>query len=386
MNKLRCLVLSYRYPFPPLKGDQLRLAYFLRESQSQFQAITVAYLEGPENPEPPQGIDNVRFVRLEKPSISEAIGGWLKTPTMPLQTLPAMSKRARYWVEGALQEHERVLAVTLRVAPLLQGAEFRGVLDFIDALSLNMHERAFASSPAVRPLLRLEEKLLRDYEETLIEVFPKAFVVSKRDWAHLGGHSKIKVIPNGVDYEFLTYTWQPTKSKTIVFLGRMDYPPNIDAAIFFARQVFPIIRTRRPEARFSIVGANPHPKVKSLAYENGIEVSGFVKDIRPHLSRAAAFVAPLRWASGMQNKVLEAMAVGAPVLTTPKVLAGFEGVEPGRHLLVAETPGGLAEAVLDILSDNQEALRISKEARALIETKYNWKSVGKRMALEIMSS
>lgn len=379
-SRPRCLVVSYRYPFPPLKGDQLRLANFLRQAQRFFGGITVAYLEGPKTPSEAEGI---RFVPLPGPSAPEVLRGWLGAPQRPLQTLLATSPEAMRWIAKASREHEAILAITLRVAPLLQGTESRGALDLIDALSLNMQERAFASSLFLRPLLRLEGRLLYHYERKLLTLFAKAFVVSKRDWAHLGRHPKLKVIPNGVDLHHLNYAWQPAPPETVLFLGRMDYPPNVDAALFFAREVFPRIRNRKPSARFSIVGANPHPKVRALAREKGIEVTGFVPDIRPHLARAAVFVAPLRWASGMQNKVLEAMAVGVPVVTTSKVLAGFEGMESGKHLIVADTPEELAEAVLSLFNDPQGALRLSREARALVESYYNWDRIGVQLAKEL---
>lgn len=379
-SRPRCLVVSYRYPFPPLKGDQVRLANFLRQARRFFGGITVAYLEGPKAPSEAEG---VRFVPLPAPSAPEVLRGWLGAPQRPFQTLLATSPEAMRWVAEASREHEVILVSTLRAAPLLQGTESRGALDLIDALSLNMQERAFASPIFLRPLLRLEGRLLYRYERKLLTLFAKAFVVSKRDWTHLGRHPKLKVIPNGVDLQHLDYAWRPTPSETLVFLGRMDYPPNVDAALFFAREVLPKIRSRRPGVRFSIVGANPHPKVKALAWEEGVEVTGFVPDIRPHLAQAAVFVAPLRWASGMQNKVLEAMAVGVPVVTTPKVLAGFEGMEPGRHLMVADTSEGLAEAVLNLLGDSQGALLLSQEARKLVETHYDWDRIGVRMCKEL---
>lgn len=376
----RCLVVSYRYPFPPLKGDQLRLAYFLRQARRFFGGITVAYLEGPKTPSEAEG---VRFVPLPAPSAPEVLRGWLGAPRRPLQTLLATSQEAIRWVAEASREHEVVLAVTLRVAPLFQGTESRGALDLIDALSLNMRERAFASPALLRLLLRLEGRLLYDYERELLTLFPKAFVVSKRDWIHLGRHPKLRIVPNGVDLQHLDYAWRPAPSETVVFLGRMDYPPNVDAVLFFAREVLPKIRSRRPAVRFSIVGANPHPRVKALAQEKGIEVTGFVSDIRPYLARAAVFVAPLRWASGMQNKVLEAMAVGVPVVATSKVLAGFEEMESGKHLIVADTPEGIAEAVLSLLDDPQSALHLSQAARDLMEVHYNWDRIGTQLAKEL---
>ncbi len=377
----RFLVVSYRYPFPPLRGDQLRLANFLKQARRFFGGITVAYLEGPKAP---LEVEGVRFVPLPGPSVPEVLRGWLGAPQRPLQTLFATSHEAIGWVAEASREHEVILAFTLRVAPLLQGTEFRGALDLIDALSLNMQERAFASPVLLRPLLRLEGGLLYNYEKKLLNLFAKAFVVSKRDWMHLGRHPKLKIVPNGVDLQHLNYVWRPIRSETVIFLGRMDYPPNVDAVLFFAREVFPRIRNRRPSVRFSIVGANPHPKVRALAREKGIEVTGFVPDIRPHLAQAAVFVAPLRWASGMQNKVLEAMAVGVPVVTTPKVFAGFEGMESGRHLIVADTSEELAEAVLSLLDDSQGAFLLSQEARNLVEAHYSWDRIGIQLYKELV--
>jgi len=163
----------------------------------------------------------------------------------------------------------------------------------------------------------------------------------------------------------------PEEAPLIVFTGQMDYPPNIDAALGFARDALPRIRGRHPEARFAIVGREPAPSIRALDGQGGVEVTGAVPDVRPWLERADVVVAPLRIARGVQNKVLEAMAMGRPVVASPEA---FEGIaaEAGRDLVVADGAEAEAEAVCALLHDPARAEAIGRAARAQIEARYAW--------------
>ncbi|MBT9258246.1 MAG: glycosyltransferase [Clostridiales bacterium] len=258
-------------------------------------------------------------------------------------------------------------------------------MDFVDALSLNMLERAEVSPTPLKSFLKIESNLIRRYEEDLLKLIDKGFVISLRDKLYLGQVNKIKLIPNGVDLDRFPYLWEPKNEGYIVFLGRMNYPPNEDAVSYFVEQILPIIQKKRPETRFLIVGADPSRKVRTLSRKaRGVQVLGFVPDVVPYLKAASVFVAPLRRATGLQNKVLEAMAVGVPVIASPKVVQGL-GEESSTCLLTAENADDFAEKTLTILSDPVLSLKLSRAAREFVQERFDWKLIGKALIDELLS-
>jgi glycosyltransferase involved in cell wall biosynthesis len=168
---------------------------------------------------------------------------------------------------------------------------------------------------------------------------------------------------------------EPPPSKPVVlYTGSMDYPPNADAVTWFARAIWPAIQGQHPAARFLIVGRNPGSEVQALTTIPGISVTGTVPDVRPYFEQAKVYVVPLRSGSGTRLKILEAMAMGLPIVSTT---LGFEGldVRPGRDLLVADEPASFASAVVGLLADREARARLGIEARQTAEQRYSWDAV-----------
>ena len=169
--------------------------------------------------------------------------------------------------------------------------------------------------------------------------------------------ARIEVIENGVDFESLRSPRPPASEPVVVFCGVMDYAPNVDGAVWLARQVWPLVRARRPDGRLELVGAHPARAVQALASaRNGIVVTGSVPDVRPYLWRAAVAAAPLQTARGVQNKVLEAVAAGLPAVVTPAVMSGLPP-EVAVACVVAASPEEFAEAIIDSLGRTPETRR-----------------------------
>ena len=220
-------------------------------------------------------------------------------------------------------------------------------------------------------LFRLEAKRMAHYERELISSFDQQVVSSPLDKEAIGTCETLHVIPNGVNVEDFPYTENGREDNLIVFTGRMGYFPNAEAALYFATRVFPLILRQVPDARFLIVGADPPRRVRQLARLPGVEVTGYVPHIQDYLARATVTVAPMQGGTGIQNKVLEAMASGTPVVATPCALTGIEA-QDGEHLLVAQDAKGLAEQVVRLLKDPALRCRLARSARRLVEEKYTW--------------
>ena len=162
-----------------------------------------------------------------------------------------------------------------------------------------------------------------------------------------------------------------TDADAISFVGRMDYFPNQQAMMFFSNEVFPLIREKRPAATLTIIGAEPSAEIRLLARQDGITVTGTVPDVRDHVRRSAVSVAPLSIARGTQNKIIECMALGVPVVTSPEASGGVDAV-PGEHLFVAHSPSDYAEKVLTLMTDGAARQQLAKAGRARVETHHSW--------------
>ncbi len=373
---LRILFVTARMPYPITRGDQARSYHFLqRLSRSHHVTlVTPAHdkleLEGFKPAELCQRFEVV-FVprwhglfRLALAPITD----------LPLQTLYIFHPRIRDRVQALIRANSFDLlhVQTLRMAPVEAAAgQVPKVADLIDALSLNMARRAWRERGAMAWVSGLEANRVKRYEQTLAQRYDRLIVSSPLDKRAMGSYRNVRVIPNGVDASRFPFVEDGRERNTIVFSGRMGYFPNADAAIYCATQIFPLIRKRMPDARLLVVGADASPKVMQLGRLPGVTVTGFVPRIQEYLARAAVAVAPMRAGSGMQFKVLEAMASGVPVVATSYGLGGMEA-ESGVHLLAADEPREFAEAVIRLLQDRRLARTIARTARKLVEERYSW--------------
>jgi sugar transferase (PEP-CTERM/EpsH1 system associated) len=191
-------------------------------------------------------------------------------------------------------------------------------------------------------------------------------------------NSKISVIPNGVDTKFYVPSdavcAKPLADLAMVFTGKMDFRPNIDAMTWFAAEILPRIRAEIPLAHIVIVGQKPAPRILALNQQPGIEITGWVMDTRPYIADAAVYVVPLRMGSGTRLKVLEAMAMGKAIVSTTRGVEGI-GLTPERDALIADTPETFARAVIALLHDPERRHALGHNARALAEGKYDWGSI-----------
>jgi polysaccharide biosynthesis protein PslH len=182
----------------------------------------------------------------------------------------------------------------------------------------------------------------------------------------------VTVIPNGVDTSYFHRdTRPPENSAVLAFLGRMDYFPNIDGICWFAREMFSSIRSLVPNARLRIIGSNPTRAVQELAAIPGVEVTGYVPDVRPYLADAAIAIAPLRLARGTQNKILECMGMGLPVVTTPQAARGIQAT-PGEHLLVADSPEQQIQSIVQLLQDPARRSQLGEAGRLQATSAHQW--------------
>ncbi|MFQ6059008.1 MAG: glycosyltransferase [Anaerolineae bacterium] len=219
---------------------------------------------------------------------------------------------------------------------------------------------------------------LRRYEAQVCRAYDRVVAVSPADAQalhRLAPGLEISVVPNGVDTDYYRppYPLSPDPY-SLVFTGKMDFRPNVDAVLWFCQEILPLIGRERPAVRFTIVGRDPHPRVLALARDHRVTVTGYVEDVRPYIARAAVYVVPLRMGGGTRLKVLEAMAMGQAIVSTT---LGCEGVDltPGREAVLADTAPAFARQVVALLDDEERRRALGERARRLVEARYDWRAI-----------
>ncbi len=395
------LLLIHRIPYPPNKGDKIRSYHLLKHLAKDYRVHLATFVDDPD--------DWQHVPRVEAMCASSHFAG-LHPLRARVRSLGALARgrslsldyyrdaSLRRWVDRAMAEH-KIARVLVFSSPMAQYADryrsARRVVDFCDVDSDKWRQYADKKSWPMSWLYRHEARQLLAYERRVARDYDASLFVSAAEadlFRQLAPESdgKIGYFNNGVDTDYfsphIVYDSPYAKGEhALVFTGAMDYWPNVDAVQWFATDVFPRLRARFPELRFYIVGSRPAQAVQELAARPGVVVTGTVPDVRPYIAHARVAVAPLRIARGIQNKVLEAMAMATPVVVSPQALEGIDA-EPGAELVLAQDGAGFVEAVSGLLQARHagpERAPIGLAARAKVERKYSWPSnlacIGERL-------
>ncbi len=373
---MNILFLVTRFPAPPWRGDQVRAYHHLRHL-ARRHAITCCALVLRSPPASRRAEVEALGVRLEVVRLGlagavPALARVLVGDRRPFQVLLYARRRARARVARlvATGGFDVIHAQLVRAAAYLPPAR-PAVVDLIDALSANFARRARSGRGPLAALAAWEAARLRRAEAGLVAGGAPCLVVGEEERAALGGGPTIRVVPNGIDTTDFPYREDGRPAARIVFGGNLGYFPNVDAVGWLADDILPRIRAAVPAAELRLVGARPARAVRALTARPGVSLAAAVPAMAPELAAATLAVIPLRAGSGLQNKVLEAMAVGTPVVASPQAVAGLD-VCPGEHLLVAEDAAGLAAAAVALIRDAGRARALARAARTLVERRYRW--------------
>ncbi|WP_193369785.1 TIGR03087 family PEP-CTERM/XrtA system glycosyltransferase [Pelagibius marinus] len=377
---MRILYLCHRFPFPPARGGKIRPFNMIRHLSRKHEVVVASLARSPEEAAAGQGI---------APHCADYVMGEVRAPAAWARMIarlptPYPSSMGYFYspaLARSIQERLRREAFDLifvhcsSVAPYVrQVTGIPKILDFGDIDSEKwLVYRQFKPFPLSlgywlegRKLAAAEKALTHQFDfctcttRAELEALRRLQVTTPCDW-----------FPNGVDQSYFAPSTKSYDPDAISFVGRMDYFPNQQAMLFFCDEVFPAIRRQRPSATLTIIGAEPSAGIRRLGEREGVTVTGTVPDVREPVRRSAVNVAPLAIARGTQNKILECMAMGVPVVTSPEAAGGVDAV-PEEHLLVAQSPQDYADKLLWLMEDAAARQAFAVAGRARVESHHSW--------------
>ena len=380
------LFLAHRVPWPPNRGDKIRSHHFLQKLMD-FAPVHMACFAEDEAErqtgwERKNELASCEIVLRQKPKWQAGIEALVSGKPVSLTSFESDALEDHVADTVATRPIDCIFVFSGQMAQFIP-ADFAGrvVMDFADVDSAKFESYAEEGSGPMAWIHRREGRLLQAFEKAVAERADHSLFVSEAEAALFRARSglsddRIKAMGNGIDLAFYgAVDIEPADSDQpmILFTGQMDYQPNIQAVQSFSNQVMPDILARFPDARFVVVGRAPTDKVRQLDGRNGTVVIGSVDDIRSWIRAAAVVVAPLRIARGIQNKVLEAMAMAKPVVVSQCAAEGIEAIN-GEHFVVAASVAEEARLICELLDDPQRAGRLGEQAQRLIHAKYSWET------------
>jgi sugar transferase (PEP-CTERM/EpsH1 system associated) len=391
---MRVLMISYCLPYPPVTGGRLRIYNLLRRVASRHEIALAALLQSPEDAE---GIPHLRQFctrietammdrrsRLAKASgmLRYALEG--KPPQLRLLHSEELMEKIRQLFSEMTFDIVQIEAhMALYLSGIPQTKRYKSLQMFQDVASQQLARIAHVERRGGRKLRHwLNAVTMGRWEPRYAERFDRCITVSQLDQQLLlraNPRLQVDVIPNGVD----TQKYRPLavhpkeESPSLIFVGSMGYAPSVDAVLYFYREILPLIREMIQPVELRIVGADPSPEILKLTAP-GLHVTGRVEDVVPYYQESTVCVVPLRAGGGTRLKILEAMALGRPVVSTSIGCEGLDVID-GEHLLIADTPERFARQTVRLLRDCHLAEYIRANARKLVEARYDWDQIAERL-------
>ena len=381
---MKLFVLLSRVPYPLEKGDKLRAYHLIKHLADKHEVYLFCLSDQPierEHLEHLRGFcHHLQVVRLARWRILLKLV--LATfGRLPYQVAYFHHRQAQRRIDAALEDFrpDHILCQLVRTTEYVRHQYGTPkTLDYMDTLSKGMERRADTAPWPFRPLLHAETRRLIAYENLMFDLFDNRIIISAqdRDFIYHPKRAEMVVIPNGVDTAF----FRPMDQEPVhdlVFTGNMNYPPNIDSVLYLVQRVLPLVRARRSGTDLVISGVAPGARIRELAARDPhVHVTGWVRDIRGSYASARLFVAPMQIGTGLQNKLLEAMAMGIPCITS-SLANNAVGAPPGEAILIGREPEEYAEHILRLLDDGEERMRIARNGHRFVLANFDWQRAAK---------
>lgn len=375
---LKIFVLTPRFPYPLEKGDKLRIYYQLQELAKRHEIVLCALHEEPILAEHRAKVEalcsKVYTFKLPKWRIytrllTSFLGG------LPLQVAYFYHRHLTSKIQACIKETapDHIFCQLIRVAPYVADLDIPKTIDYMDTLSVNAARWADRASWPLKPILKREAKQLAHFEARMFTKFDTHTIISEQDRALLQFEKKteVHILPNGINLDFFKPLERP-KKYDISFIGNMGYKPNVEAALYLVKKIMPEVWAKYPNTSVLLAGARPTKEIQALAETHPqVHVTGWIDDIREAYASSRFFVAPLFIGSGQQNKILEAMAMGIPCITTPLVNNAI-GACPKKDILLAETRKQFVQNIFLLIQHIDKGVQLQQNGLKFIQTNYHW--------------
>lgn len=387
---MKLIVLLSRIPYPLEKGDKLRAFYLMKELAKYHEINLIALSEKSSDSSAEMVLSefcqSVHFIKVGK--IARFWGVLLALfKSIPLQCGYFFNKSAHKKINALINDinPDHIVCQMVRMVEYVKLCPIPKTLDFQDVLSKGMQRRAKTASVFLKPFFLLEYKRLKRYEEDCFSYFNHLSIITSVDQSLIShpNSQNIVVVANGVDFDKYQYR-NESKEIDLIFSGNMSYPPNVDAAECLAKQIFPKLLEEFPNLVLTIAGTTPTFKVKALASDN-IHITGWVDSMADYYAKSRIFVAPMHLGTGLQNKLIEAMAMKLPCVTSPLAGKPLENCVIGSDIIVCETIPDFVNAIKTLLTDKVEYNKFAENGYRYVTEHYNWEAMGKKFS-ELISA
>lgn len=377
---MKIFFVCQRVPFPPDRGDKITTYHEITHLAAKHEVHVFCLADGEAD------LRNLEGARARVASVTavpftpastrwRALKGLLTGQSLSVAAFDFSTLHQAIRARHAELKPDLCMVYSCNVAQYVEPfSDTARIMQFADLDSLKWVQYADRSKGLMRWVYGLESRRLLQYERRIAHQFSRSLVctdVEKRDFERCIPGVPVDMVANGVDLDYFAPGGFDKQPGAIVFTGVMDYLPNIDAACWFARDILPLVQREVPHARFTVCGSKPVPEVLALAQLPGVEVTGRVPDIRPYMGRAEVFVAPLRMARGVQNKVLEALAAGLPCVSSMAAWSGTV-IPQGDGIVATDDPQAFAREVVRLLTDAGYRAQMADRARKAALTHYAW--------------
>ncbi len=376
---MKVAVVLTRIPFPLMKGDKLRAYYQIKELAKQHEVYLFCLnYKDEEEKAKEELLKYCKTIHIEKLNLFSSL---LRVcfsvfSFLPFQTAYYNSPKAKKHFKSFVKRNNIELCYFqfVRLAPFAKKIKRKKVLDFQDTLSMNMKRRADNSGLLQRVLFSIEAKRLARYESKMFEVFDTLTIITDADRKLLKSPRKeeVHIIPNGVAESYFTYPQPKEKPYDILFSGAMSYAPNIDAAEYLIKEIMPLVWEKKPNVKIAIAGGGAPISLQKEANE-GIIMPGWVDDMKEYYSQTKIFIAPMRIGTGLQNKLLEAMAMNVACITSPLANQALKAKDK-EEILIADNAKAYADCIIDLLDNEQLSSKIANAGKDYVFNEYSWEN------------
>lgn len=381
---MKLLVVLSRIPFPLEKGDKLRAYYQIRELSKQHDLYLVALYNRRIPAEAMRELTpycrEVHFLKQHPVRSALNMAGSLFLG-LPLQCGYFYSHRNHKRIDKIIQsvQPDRIYCQLFRMAEYVRHCRIPKVLDYQDAFSMGMERRAQKAFPLFRPVMRMEAHRIAHYETDIFDDFEHKTMITAldRDCIQHPMKEEIVIVPNGVDFAKFSHDAVP-KTHDLIFSGNMNYPPNVDAAVYLVKEILPELRKKHPEVKLMLAGADPSKKVRALQCDH-VTVTGWVPSMTDCYAQARIFIAPMRLGTGLQNKLLEAMAMKLPCVTSPLAAKPLDPAAKEGAVIACSTTRQYVDTLDRLLTDSAYYQEYATRGHDFVYEHYDWTNATRKL-------